>query len=253
MRNFKDYTEKYTQHYQKNCSFEKVLAGSRRQKVLASLNKYPHRSILEIGCGFEPIFPYCDKNIDATVVEPSLVFFQNAKKLAEKRPLTTVIHNYFEKMYYSFEKSKEFDFIILSSVLHEVVNPLELLQAIHAVCRNDTVVHINVPNVRSFHRILALKMGIIENLFEKSEIGKELQRRSYFDKEFLFEMMRKTGFKILSFGTYFIKFFSNKQMETIIKNKIIDKSLIDGLEKMIGYMPELGCEMFVEVKISKVP
>jgi len=250
MRNIKDYTEKYTQYYQNDFSFEKVIVKSRRQKVLASLKKYPHKSVLEIGCGVEPIFPYCENNINFTVVEPSPTFFQNVEKLAQRRPLTAVVQDYFEKVYTSFEKSKEFDFIILSSLLHEVHNPLELLQAIRAVCRDDTVVHINVPNVRSFHRILALEMGIIKSLFEKSETDKELQRHNGFDKKTLFEMIRKNGFQILSFGTYFIKIFSNKQLETIVKQRIVDESLITGLEKMIDYMPEYGCEIFVEVKKS---
>lgn len=250
MRNIEDYTKKYIQHYRSDFSFERVMSRSRRQKALASLEKYPHKSILEIGCGFEPIFPYCKNKINFTIVEPSTTFVQHAERLAQKRPEITVIQNYFEKVYKLFEKSKEFDVIILSSVLHEVPAPQKLLQAIYAVCRDDTVVHINVPNVRSFHRILAIEMGIIESLFDKSETDKEFQRQPLFDKEVLFEMMRKNGFQILSFGTYLIKLFSNKQMETIIKHKIVDKNFIAGLEKMIDYMPEFGCEMFVEAKKS---
>lgn len=217
---------------------------------MASLKKYPHKSILDIGCGIEPIFPYCKNNINFTVVEPSTTFVQNVKRLAQRRPGITIIQNYFEKVYKLLEKSKEFDFIIMSGVLHEVPDPQKLLQAIYAVCRDDTVVHINVPNVRSFHRILAFEMGIIESLFEKSETDKEFQRNTHFDKETLFEMMKKNGFQILTFGTYFIKLFSNKQMETIIKHRIVDKSFVAGLEKMIDFIPEFGCEMFVEAKKS---
>ncbi len=253
MKNIKDYTEKYTQHYQEDFSFEREIVRSRRQKVLASLKRYPHKSILEIGCGLEPIFPYCKDNIRVTVVEPSPTFFQNVEKLAQKKPLITVIHDYFEKVYTSLEKSEKFDFIILSGLLHEVHNPLELLQAIRAVCRDDTVVHINVPNVRSLHRILALEMGIIKSLFDKSETDKELQRHHGFDKETLFGILRKNGFQILAFGTYLIKYFSNKQLESIVKHRIVDKSLFSGMEKMIDYMPEYGCEMFVEVKKSYKP
>ena len=250
MRNIKDYTEKYIQHYQSEFSFERVISRSRIQKVLASLKKYPHKSILDIGCGFDPIFQYCKNNINFTVVEPSPTFIHNVKRLAQRRPGITVIQNYFEKVYKLFEKSKEFDFIIMSSLLHEVPDPQKLLQAIYAVCRDDTVVHINVPNVRSLHRILAFEMGMIESLFDKSRTEKEFHRNTRFDKETLFEMMRKNGFQILSFGTYFIKFFSNKQMETIIKHRIVDESFVAGLEKMIDYMPEFGCEMFVEAKKS---
>ena len=39
-------------------------------------------------------------------------------------------------------------------------------------------------------------------------------------------------------------------MEKIISQNIVNKSIIKGLEKMIKYMPDLGCEMFVNAKIN---
>jgi hypothetical protein len=61
-------------------------------------------------------------------------------------------------------------------------------------------------------------------------------------------MVEENGFRILSYGTYFIKPFTNQQMEAIMAQNIVDKDIIKGLERMVRYMPDLGSEMYVEVK-----
>lgn len=127
-------------------------------------------------------------------------------------------------------------------------NPTELLQAVYQLCGESTVVHINVPNVFSFHRLLGLEMDIIDSIYEKSEMEVKFQRHTRFDKESLIGIVEDNGFEILSFGTYFIKPFSNEQMEKILDNKIVDIAVVDGLERMIKYLPDMGCEMFVEVR-----
>ncbi|MBA7497332.1 hypothetical protein ES704_00060 [subsurface metagenome] len=245
---FNDYSNKYLSEHNKNLSFEAILAIERKKQVLKSLNKYKHTHILEIGCGLKPLFQYCEYKYYA-IVEPCYEFIKHAKKLAEGRDNINIIHGYMEKVY---EKLLEynFDFIILSSLLHEVPYPEKLLQSIYQVCKKDTIVHINVPNVYSFHRLLAYEMGYIKSIFEKSTMEIKFQRHTQFNKQLLFKMIEDNSFQILSYGTYFIKPLTNKQMEEIIYQNIVNKDIIKGLEKIIKYMPDLGCEMFVDVKID---
>jgi len=245
-----DYSRKYLNEHNKDLSFERVLADVRRNQVLKSLNKYKHEHILEVGCGLEPLFQYCDKYESYTIVEPSDEFVQRAKKLAEGKDNVNIIHGCMEEVYEKLSELESFDFIIVSSLLHEVPRPEKLLQSIYSVCKPDTIVHINVPNVYSFHRLLAYEMGYIRSIFEKSETEVKFQRHTRFDKQSLFKIVEENGFHILSHGTYFIKLFNNEQMEKIISQNIVGKELIKGLERMIKYMPDLGCEMFVDVKIK---
>ena len=51
MRDIKKYTERY-----KEPNFEDYQLVYRRRKILEILNKYQPLSILEIGCGMEPLF-----------------------------------------------------------------------------------------------------------------------------------------------------------------------------------------------------
>jgi len=237
-----------TDHFQNGFDFEQILIKSRRQKVLASLEKYPHKSILEIGCGPDPIFPFCKDFEKYTVVDPSQTAKKSIKKYALKRPDIRFIPQYFEDVFKSLKEKKGYDVIILSGVLHEAPDPNKLLCAVYDVCQENTIVHINVPNVSSFHRFLALEMGIIKSLFEKSEAELKLGRITNFDKEALYGILEKNGFQVVSFGTYFVKLFSNEQMDNFLNLEIVDKSILVGLEKMIKYMPEFGCEMYVEAK-----
>ena len=39
-----------------------------------------------------------------------------------------------------------FDFVIASSLLHEVQDPTRFLRAVRSVCGPETVIHLNVPN-----------------------------------------------------------------------------------------------------------
>ncbi|HZS07222.1 MAG TPA: class I SAM-dependent methyltransferase [Blastocatellia bacterium] len=250
MTDIADYSDKYSDQYLSQ-SFETSLVRIRRRQVLASLSKYDHNHILEIGCGLEPLFPFCDGFQTYTVVEPSEVFVRHARSLVAEGRDIEIIHDYFERAHDRLTAGPGFDFIILSSLLHEVERPVELLQAVRRLCGESTVVHINVPNVFSFHRLLAMEMGLINDVFEKSGTEIKFQRQTRFDKSLLFEMVEGNGFRVISSGTYFIKPFTHEQMEKILDNGILDVSVIEGLERMIKYIPDLGCEIFVDVMMDQ--
>lgn len=241
-----DYSRKYAEQYEEQ-SFEILLIKIRRKQVLKSLKKYNHDHILEVGCGLEPLFLHWDDYKTYMIVEPSEDFARNARKAAWGKGSIVVVQGYLEDVYEQLV-GHGFDFIILSSLLHEVPNPVKLLQSVYQLCRKSTVVHVNVPNVFSFHRLLALEMGIVDSIYEKSEAEIQFQRHTRFDKESLFRIVEENGFQVLSSGTYFIKPFSNEQMAKIMNNKIADIAVIEGLEKMIKYLPDMGCEMFLEMR-----
>ena len=58
------------------------------------------------------------------------------------------------------------------------------------------------------------------------------------------------GFRIINSGTYFIKSFPSKQLEKIVSEEIIEKNVIEALGSMIEYLPDMGCEMYANIKIN---
>jgi len=109
-------------------------------------------------------------------------------------------------------------------------------------------VHFNVPNVRSFHRLLALESGLIGDLFEQSETERRFQRHTRFDRERLEALLRANGFEILDSATYFVKPFTHAQMDALVQSGTCGPEVIEGLDRMTKYMPDMGCEIYANVR-----
>jgi len=245
MIDVQDYSHKYLGQYA-DASFETTLVRVRRKIVLEALSRYSHRSVLEVGCGLEPLFQYVD-GTPFTIVEPSPEFVRSARAKADGRDIT-VIEGFLETVAPSLGGSR-FDFVVVSSLLHEVSNPDALLAAVRSLCHAETTVHINVPNVRSFHRLLALEMGLIEDLFDQSETERRFQRHTRFDRESLTKMLADSGFRILESATYFVKPFTHEQMDVLMRSGAFSPDVINGLERMIRYLPDMGCEIYANVSL----
>ncbi|MBF7045964.1 methyltransferase domain-containing protein [Campylobacter volucris] len=222
----------------------------RRKKVLEILNKYNPKNILEIGCGMDSIFNYY-KNFDkVTVIEPSDVFYNKA--INDLKDNNVEILNDFLENKIKTLKNNNFDFIICSSLLHEVNNPDSFLEDVLKVCIKGTIIHINVPNSASFHLLWAYESGLINKLGNLTNTAIKFQQNTTFDLNKLTQFMKNhigSGCIILDSGSYFIKPFNHSKMSLCLENKIIDEKLLDGLYKLSDYMAEFGAEIFVNVKI----
>src|SRR3989442_2503822 len=154
MSDIERYTKEYLKNYEEQ-SFELHLIAARRRQVLKSLHAHPHGNILEVGCGLEPLFLHIGDYISFTVIEPSAEFVERAKDLSSGRPNVTVVQGRLGETVLRPAEGRTFDFIVLSSVLHEVPDPARLLQAVHRISGPDTTTHINVPNGYSLHPLRA--------------------------------------------------------------------------------------------------
>ena len=244
MKDINNYAQNYLRQYADG-EFETTLVRVRRKYVLGALARYPHALVLEVGCGMEPLFQFAG-DASFTIGEPSEEFARHARELAGG-PEVRVIRGFLEEVAPSLAQ-RRFDFIVVSSLLHEVSDPVALLAAVRSLCDDQTVVHFNVPNVRSFHRLLALEMGLISDLFEQSETERRFQRHTRFDAARLSEMLQANGFRILDSATYFIKPFTHAQMEALMQSGAAAPELIDGLDRMTKYLPDMGCEIYANVR-----
>src|SRR5205814_3065939 len=107
---------------------------------------------------------------------------------------------------------------------HEVPVARVLLRAVHDVGDERTVVHVNVPNVRSFHRLLALEGGLIEDVFEPSEMERRFGRHDRFDAVSLQALLESEGFRPFAIGTYFVKPFTHAQMDAVLASPAFDRA-----------------------------
>ena len=239
--------DKYTQEYSK-AGFEKYQVAYRRRKLLEIINKYLPQRILEIGCGMEPLFSYIGYGYEFYyVIEPSKTFFDNAQILADGK--NVVCYNDF---FYPTKElaDKKFDFILCSSLLHELEQPEELLKGILEISDINTIIHFNVPNADSLHRLVAVNMGLILDKHELSDKNILYQQNMVYDLNMLISCLKKSGFTILDKGSYFVKPFSHDQMYQMLKENIINDEVMDGLYKLANDIPEYGSEIFVNCKVK---
>lgn len=246
VKNLQGYAKRYGAQYEER-SFETVLIGVRRRHVLKWLERYGARRVLEVGCGLEPLFGHYEQFDAWGIVEPIAEFASRARERAAGNAAIKIWEGYLEEQTEAID-SERFDFIIVSGLVHEVPDPLRLLSAVHSLCSEATVVHLNVPNALSFHRLLAREMRLIEDVFEPSEMDRAFGHYSRFDRDQFLELLRQAGFRVLEAGTYFIKPFTHDQMDAILRTGVFPPSLIEGLDRMTRYMPEHGCELFANVR-----
>ncbi len=240
--------DKYTQDYL-NYDFEDTMIYYRRKKVLEILNKYNPKKILEIGCGTQSIFDFYTDYETFTVVEPSDQFCKLIKQSDKYNSRITIINDFLENQTETL-RNKEFDFILLSSLLHEVAEPLDLLNVINKLCNKETIVHINVPNSNSFHLIWAYTSGLIDSLGNLTETAKTLQQNTAFNIEKLMKIIREAHFEILDKGSYFIKPFNHSKMQECMALGIIDEQLLNGLYKLTHHIPDMGAEIFINCRLK---
>jgi SAM-dependent methyltransferase len=241
-----EYAKRYAAQYE-NESFETVLVAVRRRHVLHWLGHFGARRILEVGCGLEPLFAHCNDFDLWRVVEPVAAFADRARELAGDDRRIEVAEGFLEELTDPLA-DETFDLIVVSGLMHEIDDPARLLAAVRSLCAETTVAHFNVPNMLSFHRLLALEMGLIDDVSAPSAMDTEFGRPRRFDLGRLVGLLEEAGFMVLESGTYFVKPFTHEQMDAIRRTGAFPDTLIEGLDRMTKYMPEHGCELYANAR-----
>lgn len=236
-RNINKYVEDYL-----NSDFENCMAKYRQKKVLEILDKYKPKKILEVGCGLDSISHYYQIYEKFTIVEPSAYFCSNVKN-----PSAIIVQDFLEN-YAEKCTNPDYDFIIVSALLHEVNDTKKFLKALKSLCSPDTICHINVPNSKSFHLIWGYESGLLKSIGTLTETSLKLQQNSTFNIDQLVSCLQNSGYSVIESGSYFIKPFNHKKMQILVEKGIISKNLLDGLYALEKYFPENGAEIFVNVK-----
>lgn len=243
-RDLIDYQEQYA-----NQPYEKYQVAFRKRKLKEILGKYPHANLLEVGCGLESIFLDVDSFDRLTVLEPAQLFYNKAvedsKKISGKK--IQVLNLLLEDSMAELAQQK-FDFILVSSLLHEIPDQPKFLHTLHQLASENTVIHFNVPNARSFHRLLAVEMGLIKSEFEMSASNIQFQQHTVFDLPLLKGIMESNGFTVVESGSFSFKPFTHQQMQNMINLKLITEEMLDGFYKMERHLPDIGSEIFVNIK-----
>ncbi len=241
-RDLADYTQQYGA-----LPFEPLQIEYRRRLVLREVARVRPRHLLEVGCGERPLFTDLPDTA-ATVIEPSPAFAAHAQRLAAARQDVRVVQVFAE----DFEaEGTPFDMIVVSCVLHEVPDPQALLAAVRRWCGPATTVHVNVPNARSMHRLLAVAMGLVPDPATPSDTQRRMQQRATpYDRDLLHAELARAGLAVFEGGSLFVKPFTHAQMQQLVDQGFLTPALLDGLDRLVQWLPELGSELWVHARLS---
>lgn len=241
-----EYGKQFYKDYVEN-DFEVILTKYRKKTIKKILEKYATNTMLEIGCGMEPFFLEYENFDNMYVVEPSSILFESALNYSKGKENIKCINNFLENTI-SELKDIYFDCILLVGLIHEVEDPVKLVGCVRGLCNEKTTVIVTTNNPNSLHLTLAYESGLIPHLGGLSDKAKQFQRHNTYTMSQMKDLLESEKFTIIDEGSYFIKPFSHAQMKRLLDEKIISMDVIDGLDKMIKYMPEFGAENYCVCK-----
>jgi 2-polyprenyl-3-methyl-5-hydroxy-6-metoxy-1,4-benzoquinol methylase len=125
-------------------------------------------------------------------------------------------------LFEEFTPTEKFDTIIINHVLEHLEDPVAVLKNAYEWLNDEGVCIVGVPNAKSFHRLAAVKMGLLKSEFDLNSRDLELGHYRVYDLELLKNHMSLANFKINFESGLFLKFLSNAQIERFLDNDIVE-------------------------------
>lgn len=209
--------------------FDKTLIQMRYQTIKPLLRG---SRCLELGCAEGEMTQYFVDDFDQlTIVDGSAALLG---EIPDRDKLVKV-HSLFE----DFDPEKPFDSIILEHVLEHVDDPVALLKRVSSWLAPDGKLFLGVPNGNSIHRLVAVKMGLLDQPCQLNSRDHSLGHRRVYTPLSFRKDIEKSGLNIQEMGGVFFKPLSNGQIE-----EHWSKEMIQGFYELGKDFPELSAEIY---------
>lgn len=143
-----------------------------------------------------------------------------SKKMLDSIPDYPNIKKY-NSLFENFQPSCKYDTIIMEHVLEHIEFPVTVLEKVKSWLNKDGILIIGVPNAKSFHRLAAVKMGLLKSEYSLNERDLELGHFRVYDWDLLEREITDSGFKKVHQGGVFFKPLSNQQIQDMFSNEMI--------------------------------
>jgi 2-polyprenyl-3-methyl-5-hydroxy-6-metoxy-1,4-benzoquinol methylase len=179
-------------------------------------------------------------------VDGSSEFIRIAKERVKNIDNVIFYESYFE----NFITDEKFECLIFHHILEHIEDPLTLLPKMCTYLKKDGVISISVPNAQALSRQLAVKMKLLNSVYELTENDKHHGHFRVYDWKIMEDLITKSGFSIIGKHGLSFKLFSDKQNIEMLNAKIITEEQIKGLWQLADELPEYaGAIMIVAKKI----
>ena len=130
-------------------------------------------------------------------------------------------------LFEQYEPPQRFETIMMNHVLEHIEQPVELLKKIKNWLAPYGVLIVGVPNAKSFHRLAAVEMGLLDTEYQLNARDHELGHYRVYDFNLLEQAVKEAGFAVKKKNGTYLKFLSNAQME-----KSMDDSMMLAYHKL---------------------
>lgn len=151
-------------------------------------------------------------------------------------PNHTKVHSFFE----DFKPNRKFDTIVMEHILEHVDHPVEIMQLAKEWLENDGVMLLGVPNALSIHRLVAVKMGLLQFPDELNTRDHTLGHQRVYSMMTFLRDIDKAGLQVVEKGGVFFKPLSNGQIE-----QNWDERMIEGFYELGKDFPDHAAEIYV--------
>lgn len=124
-----------------------------------------------------------------------------------------------------------FDHVLACNLIHEMDDPVALLARARDVLAEGGLVHLSLQNPASIHRLVALEMGLIEDLREISERGRRFDTLGLWSADELADLARDAGLGVVAREGVMLKPLPNAMMAEL------PPEVLDGFERAARHLP----------------
>lgn len=214
----------YSARYDPDTDFDRHYTHATGRRIRRWLR--PGDRVLEFGCAsglMTSLLAERAVSIDALERSPEYV----ARARARDLPGVTV----HEGLIFDWTPPGRFEHVVAAHIVNELPDPSAFLTHCREQLAPGGLVHVSLTNPRSLHRLVAQEMGLIDDLAQRSQRGRDLQTVAIFDEDELERLARGAGLVCVHREGVILKPLTNAQMAGL------DDEVIAGLDAVARRVP----------------
>ncbi len=149
-------------------------------------------------------------------------------------------------LFEEYNPSSVFDTVLATHVLEHLEDPVRVLERVKEWVSQDGVFLVLVPNALSFHRLVAVKMGLLTTPDELNNLDFRLGHRRVYTLDLLFKHLNSAGWTVHATGGMFFKPLTNQQIESWFTEQ-----MMDGFYELGKDFPEYAAEVYAVCQLPR--
>jgi SAM-dependent methyltransferase len=190
----------------------------------------PGDRVLELGCATGLMTAHlADLGARVTGVDRSGAYLDRARARVGDR--ATFIQAGLAEPGWEDMAGAAFDHVLLCNLVHELPDPVDVLTRAARLLGPAGLVHLSLQNPDSIHRLVAVEMGLIEDVREVSERGDRFGTLGLWGVDDLARLAREAGLGVVGWEGVMLKPLPNGMMAEL------PPEVLDGLERAARHLP----------------